>query len=96
MLQSMATAPLSASSISLSLSNISAVLAGCWNCKAKGHLIEEMSEYFAALEPDLMTLDYSEMEAYDAFLRKKVTEAVTIRDCAETCSPSKCRNCKFC
>lgn len=96
MLHTIIAAPAQVSSISLSLSNISETLAGVANCRAKDALMAELGSHFARFAPQIMAMNFEEVDGYDEFLRIKTGEAAKIRACAEACKNGACKTCKFC
>ncbi len=95
MFESYAALPSTASSISLSIINISANLSHMWNCKAKNKTVTEISDYLAKVCPELLVMDFTNMDDYDNLLRDKAIQAARMKDCADAHELGKCDNCPF-
>lgn len=95
MFETMAKSPATITSISLSISNISASLSPIMQCKAKDALMADLGEHLAGLIPQLMALNYEEVDGYEEFLRTKTLEAAKIRSCHEKCGQTHCPGCPF-
>lgn len=93
MFETYATMPAVASSLSLSISNISHNLSHIVGCKAKDQLVGDVSDYVARITPKMMMMDFSDLEAYDDYLRDKAVVAAKMRSCAQHHPAGLCDNC---
>lgn len=100
MFNTCASMPAVASSVSLSISNISHNLSYITRCKAKDRLLNDVSEHVAKVTPKMMMMDFSGLEDYDSYLREKAIEAAKMRTCAQHHPEGLCDKCpimaKFC